>query len=82
MNALHSVGHPTPRVDALKRVTGTATYTGDIELPGMLYARVLRSPHAHARIRDIDLEKALALLGGHFHIRGRQKEHRFGDLLH
>ena len=63
MNALHSVGHPTPRVDALKRVTGTATYTGDIQLPGMLYARVLRSPHAHARIRGIDLAKALALPG-------------------
>lgn len=63
MNALHSVGHPTPRVDALKRVTGTATYTGDIQLPGMLYARVLRSPHAHARIRGIDPEKALALPG-------------------
>lgn len=63
MNALHSVGHPTPRVDALKRVTGTATYTGDIQLPGMLYARVLRSPHAHARIRGIDPEKALGLPG-------------------
>ncbi len=63
MNALHSVGHPTPRVDALQRVTGAATYTGDIQLPGMLYARVLRSPHAHARIRGIDLAKALALPG-------------------
>ena len=63
MNALHSVGHPTPRVDALKRVTGAATYTGDIQLPGMLYARVLRSPHAHAHIRGIDLAKALALPG-------------------
>ena len=63
MNPLHSVGHPTPRVDALKRVTGTATYTGDVRLPGMLYARVLRSPHPHARIRSIDLSKALALPG-------------------
>ena len=38
MNDLHSVGHPTPRVDALKRVKGTATYTGDIQIPGMLHA--------------------------------------------
>ena len=44
---------PTPRIDALERVTGKATYTGDVSLPpGMLYARVLRSPHPHARIRS------------------------------
>jgi xanthine dehydrogenase molybdenum-binding subunit len=60
---LKTVGHPTQRIDAVKRVTGTATYTGDIQLPGMLYARVLRSPHAHARIRKIDTSKAQALPG-------------------
>src|SRR5215471_3210881 len=63
MNPLKSVGHPLPRIDAVKRVTGTATYTGDIHLPGMLYASVLRSPHPHARIRRINLTRALALLG-------------------
>ena len=46
------VGQPTPRIDAVERVTGKATYTGDVQLPGMLYARVLRSPHPHARIRS------------------------------
>jgi xanthine dehydrogenase molybdenum-binding subunit len=60
---LKTVGHSTPRIDALERVTGKATYTGDIALPGMLYARVLRSPHPHARIRAIDVSKALALPG-------------------
>jgi xanthine dehydrogenase molybdenum-binding subunit len=60
---LKSVGQSIPRMDALKRVTGTATYTGDIRLPGMLYARVLRSPHAHANIRKVDVSKALALPG-------------------
>jgi CO/xanthine dehydrogenase Mo-binding subunit len=60
---LKSVGQSIPRMDALKRVTGTATYTGDIRLPGMLYARVLRSPHAHANIRKVDVSKALALAG-------------------
>jgi CO/xanthine dehydrogenase Mo-binding subunit len=60
---LKTVGHPTQRIDAVKRVTGTATYTGDIQVPGMLYARVLRSPHAHARIRKIDTSKAQALPG-------------------
>ena len=60
---LKTVGHPEQRIDAVKRVTGAATYTGDIQLPGMLYARVLRSPHAHARIRKIDTSKAQALPG-------------------
>jgi putative selenate reductase molybdopterin-binding subunit len=61
--ALRTVGHPTPRVDAVDRVTGKATYTGDVKVPGMLYARVLRSPHPHARIRAIDVSRARALPG-------------------
>src|ERR1700685_3841617 len=63
MIALKTVGHPASRVDALQRVTGKATYTGDLHLTGMLYARVLRSPHPHAGIRSIDASKALALPG-------------------
>src|SRR5712691_670374 len=46
--AMKSVGRATPRIDAVERVSGKATYTGDVQLPGMLYARVLRSPHPHA----------------------------------
>ena len=63
VSALAVVGHATPRIDAVERVSGKATYTGDITLPGMLYARVLRSPHPHARIRSIDTSKALAMPG-------------------
>lgn len=63
MTPLTSVGKGTPRIDAIKRVTGAATYTADITVPGMLYARVLRSPHPHARIKKIDLSKAQALAG-------------------
>jgi CO/xanthine dehydrogenase Mo-binding subunit len=63
MNTMKTVGHPTSRIDALQRVTGKATYTNDVHLPGMLYARVLRSPHPHARIRRIDVSKAQALPG-------------------
>jgi len=63
LTPLKTVGHPAQRIDAVKRVTGAATYTGDIQLPGMLCARVLRSPHAHARIRRIDTSKAQALPG-------------------
>ncbi len=57
------IGHATPRIDAVERVTGRAKYTGDVQLPGMLYAKVLRSPHPHARIKSIDVSKARALPG-------------------
>jgi CO/xanthine dehydrogenase Mo-binding subunit/aerobic-type carbon monoxide dehydrogenase small subunit (CoxS/CutS family) len=60
---LKTVGNPSVRIDARERVTGKATYTLDVHLPGMLYARALRSPHPHARIRSIDTTKAAALPG-------------------
>lgn len=60
---LNTVGHDIPRVDAYERVTGRATYTRDIKLPGMLYARLLRSDVPHAHIRSIDTSKAEALPG-------------------
>ncbi|OFW28126.1 MAG: hypothetical protein A3H97_14520 [Acidobacteria bacterium RIFCSPLOWO2_02_FULL_65_29] len=63
LSALATVGHATPRIDALERVTGRATYTADVVLPGMLFARALRSPHPHARIRRIDTARAEALPG-------------------
>ena len=60
---LTTVGNTTPRVDAIERVTGQAKYTHDIKLPGMVYARVLRSPHPHARILRIDTSEASRLPG-------------------
>jgi xanthine dehydrogenase molybdenum-binding subunit len=63
VNPLKVVGHPTPRIDAEERVTGRAKYTNDVQLPGMLYAKVLRSPHPHANIKSIDVSKAKALPG-------------------
>jgi xanthine dehydrogenase molybdenum-binding subunit len=60
---MKTVGHATPRIDAVERVTGRARYTGDVQVPGMLYARVLRSPHPHANVRSIDVSKARALPG-------------------
>lgn len=57
------VGKATPRIDGFERVTGKAEYTGDVQLPGMLYARVLRSPHPHAKIVSIDTSKAEKLPG-------------------
>ena len=61
--ALTTIGHSTPRIDAADRCSGKAKYTGDVTMPGMLYARVLRSPHPHARIIRIDASKARALPG-------------------
>ena len=57
------VGKRIPRIDAYERVTGQAHYTGDIQLPGMLYARVLRSNVPHAKIVSIDTSKAEKLPG-------------------
>jgi xanthine dehydrogenase molybdenum-binding subunit len=62
-NEFSVVGKRIPRIDAYERVTGQAQYTGDIQLPGMLYARVLRSPHPHATIVSIDTSKAEKLPG-------------------
>lgn len=57
------VGKKITRIDAYERVTGQAQYTGDVQIPGMLYARILRSPHPHARIIGIDTSKAEKLPG-------------------
>jgi CO/xanthine dehydrogenase Mo-binding subunit len=62
-------GAPSPfraavtRLDGRDKVTGVARYTFDIAMPGMLHAKVLRSPHAHARIRAIDARRAEAMPG-------------------
>ncbi|HZT09126.1 MAG TPA: xanthine dehydrogenase family protein molybdopterin-binding subunit [Chloroflexota bacterium] len=58
-----AIGRPVPKPDAYLKATGTAVYAGDIRLPGMLEARVLRSPHPHARIVSIDTSEAEKLPG-------------------
>jgi len=59
------VGKPALKVDALRLVKGNPVFTDDVELRGLLHAKVLRSPHAHARIVAIDDAKARALPGVH-----------------
>ncbi|MFB3062147.1 MAG: xanthine dehydrogenase family protein molybdopterin-binding subunit, partial [Candidatus Binatia bacterium] len=56
----HIVNHSVPRRDGRVKVTGQAVYVSDIKLPGMAYAKVLRSPYAHARILSIDARRALS----------------------
>lgn len=59
------VGHAEPKVDAVKLAKGRPVFTDDIEMPGMLHAALLTSPHAHARIKNIDVSRARALPGVH-----------------
>jgi CO/xanthine dehydrogenase Mo-binding subunit len=58
-----AVGISTPRVDSVEKVTGAAKFTGDLSMPGLLEAKVLRSPFPHAKIAAIDISKAKALPG-------------------
>ena len=57
------VGTRPIRHDGADKVTGRAKYGADFEMSGMLYGKVLRSPHAHARIKSIDTSAAAALPG-------------------
>jgi xanthine dehydrogenase YagR molybdenum-binding subunit len=52
------IGTPVKRLDGPDKVTGRARYTFDINRPGMLYGRIVRSPHPHARIVSIDMSEA------------------------
>ncbi|HAL55824.1 MAG TPA: 4-hydroxybenzoyl-CoA reductase subunit alpha [Bacteroidetes bacterium] len=61
-NAAVSATEPF-RIDGVEQVTGTATFTDDLMLPRMLYGKILRSPHPHARILSIDTSKAEQLTG-------------------
>jgi len=57
------IGSRPVRPDGLDKVTGRADYGADFNLPGMVYGKVLRSPHAHARIKSVNFERAKALDG-------------------
>ena len=59
----HIVGSPVLQLDALSEVTGKANYAADLKMPGMLIAKILRSPYHHAIIRSIDISEAEATLG-------------------
>ena len=60
---LEVVGRPAPRVDGHARARGEVEYTADVQLPGLLHTAVLRSPHAHARVRKLGLAAALTAPG-------------------
>ena len=57
------IGTRPVRPDGIEKVTGKAQYGNDIRLPGLIYAKILRSPHAHARILSIDMSEAEKMPG-------------------
>lgn len=63
--ALEVVGKPISNIDGVKLATGKPSFAADVQPRGLLFARVLTSPHAHATIRDIDVSEAKALSGVH-----------------
>jgi xanthine dehydrogenase molybdenum-binding subunit len=63
VNEFQVIGTRPVRHDGVEKVTGRAKYGADYALPGMLHGKVLRSPHAHARIKSINYDRALALPG-------------------
>jgi len=77
---LRVVGKALRKVDAAAKVTGTTKFADDLFLPRMLYAKLLRSPHAHARIRSIDTSQAAALAGVKAVLTGKDLPIPFGIL--
>ena len=74
------IGTPRPKVDAYGKVTGRALYADDIMLPRMVYGRLLRSPHPHARVLSIDTRKTLELPGVLAVLTGEDLPQKFGIL--
>src|SRR5947209_11088611 len=74
------IGSARPQVDAYGKVNGRALYPDDIMLPRMVYGRLLRSPHPHARILSIDVRRALELRGVLAVITGEDLPQKFGIL--
>src|SRR5450759_1748460 len=75
---MKSVGVSHPRVEVMGKLTGDALYTGDLTMPGMLYAKVKSSPHARANILSIDTSKAEGLPGVHAVLTGHELDYRLG----
>jgi 4-hydroxybenzoyl-CoA reductase alpha subunit len=63
MKKYNVINTPVHNIDGIAKVTGRARYTFDVYLPHMLYGKILRSPHAHAKILNINAGKALSLPG-------------------
>lgn len=72
------VGKSVERIDGVEKVTGEAMYVHDIQLPGMLYAKIKTSPYAHAYIKSIDISKAKELSGVKAVLTGKEAYQKLG----
>jgi CO/xanthine dehydrogenase Mo-binding subunit len=72
------IGKSVPRIDGFEKAAGAATYTDDMKFPGMLYADMVLSPHAHAKIVGIDLGRAARLPGVKAILTGADLPYRVG----
>jgi len=66
------VGAPVPRAEGPDKVTGRSIYAADVNLPGLLWGKILRSPYPHARIRRIDASRACQVPGVRAVITGQE----------
>ncbi|HEX2714926.1 MAG TPA: 4-hydroxybenzoyl-CoA reductase subunit alpha [Candidatus Acidoferrales bacterium] len=80
MGSYSFIGKPLPMTDAPAKVTGLGKYADDLIVPGMLFGKILHSPHAHARIRAIDSSKAEVLPGVKAVASGRDAPNSYGIL--
>jgi len=74
------VGRGTPLIDGLDKSTGRGKYSADLHFPDALVGRMLRSPHAHARIKSIDTSEAEAMPGVKAVVTGADSDKPFGVL--
>src|SRR5215471_4673452 len=79
-NGFSIIGQRIAMVDAAGKTTGSGRYTDDLSLPGMLYGKILHSPHPHARIKSIDTSRAEKLEGVVAVITGKDAPNPFGIL--
>src|SRR5512141_800730 len=77
-NDFNIIGKPRRRVDARAKVTGQTRFADDIVLPRMLFCKLLRSPHPHARIKKIDATRALAHPGVYLVLTGKDLPIEYG----
>jgi 4-hydroxybenzoyl-CoA reductase subunit alpha len=79
-NDFSIIGKPIAMIDAAGKTTGSGRYTDDLSLPGMLYGKILHSPHPHARIKSIDTSRAAKLDGVIAVVTGKDAPNPFGIL--
>lgn len=77
---LRVVGRPRPRVDGRAKVTGRTQFADDLSFPRMLHCRILRSPHPHALLKGVDVERARSAPGVHAVLTGRDFPVSYGIL--